>query len=61
MALNVKQVKVWSASIEDKPGSLARKLDILTKTGANLEFVIGRRAPEKPGTGVVLVTPIEGA
>ena len=46
MALNVKQVKVWSASIEDKPGSLVGNLDILAKAGANLEFVIGRRAPE---------------
>jgi hypothetical protein len=60
MALNVKQVKVWSASIEDRPGSLAGKLDALAKAGANLEFVIARRAPEQPGKGVVFVTPLEG-
>ena len=60
MALNVRQVKVWSASIDDRPGGLAQKLDALAKAGANLEFVIGRRAPDQPGKGVVFVTPIEG-
>ena len=29
--------------------------------GANLEFVIARRAPEQPGKGVVFVTPLNGA
>jgi hypothetical protein len=61
MALEVTHVKVWSASLEDKPGGLAGKLDALARAGANLEFVIARRAPDKPGTGVVFVTPIAGA
>jgi hypothetical protein len=60
MALNVKQVGVWSATIEDRPGSLAGKLEALAKAGANLEFVIARRAPEQQGKGVVFVTPLEG-
>jgi predicted amino acid-binding ACT domain protein len=33
----------------------------LNNAGANLSFVIARRAPDKPGTGVVFVTPITGA
>ncbi len=60
MALNVRQVKVWSASIDDRPGGLAQKLDLLAKAGANLEFVIARRTPEQPGKGVVFVTPLDG-
>jgi len=60
MPLNVTQVRVWSAALEDRAGSLAGKLDALAKAGANLEFVIARRAPDKPGTGVVFVTPIQG-
>ena len=60
MALKVTQVKVWAASMQDRPGGVAEKLDALATAGANLEFVIGRRAPDKPGTGVVFVTPIEG-
>jgi len=58
MALDVTQVEVWAATIEDRPGGVADKLDALAAAGANLEFVIARRTPEKPGGGVVFVTPI---
>ncbi len=61
MALKVERVDTWAASLEDTPGNLASKLDALAKAGVNLEFVIARRAPDKPGKGVVFVTPIEGA
>jgi hypothetical protein len=57
----VTRVDVWAATIKDRPGGLAGKLAALADAGANLEFVIARRAPEKPGTGVVFVTPITGA
>jgi len=61
MALRVSRVDTWAASIVDQPGGLAAKLKALAAAGANLEMVIARRAPEKPGTGVVFVTPIKGA
>ena len=61
MKLDITRVDVWAAGIKDKPGSLASKLDALAQAGANLEFCIARRAPKKPGTGVVFVTPINGA
>jgi hypothetical protein len=61
MALKAERVDTWAASIEDKPGGLAAKLNILAQAGANLEFVVARRAPEKAGTGVVFATPIKGA
>jgi len=61
MALKVQRVDTWAASLEDKPGSLASKLSALAKAGVNLQFVIARRAPEAPGTGVVFATPIDGA
>jgi len=60
MALSVERVDVWAASIEDQPGGLAGKLAPLADAGADLEFVIARRAPDKPGTGVVFVTPLQG-
>jgi hypothetical protein len=60
MGLLVERVDVWAASIEDKPGSLAGKLAILARGGADLDFVIARRAPDKPGTGVLFVTPLTG-
>jgi len=58
--LKVTQVKVWAAGIPDRPGGLAAKLAALAGAGANLEFLIARRAHDKPGTGVVFVTPIKG-
>ena len=61
MALKVTRVDTWAASIVDKPGGLAPKLRTLADAGANLEFVIARRAAERPGTGVVFATPIKGA
>jgi len=61
MKLDISRVDVWAAGMKDKPGELARKLDALAQAGADLEFVIARRSPEKPGTGVVFVTPIKGA
>ena len=61
MAVKVQRVDTWAASLEDAPGSLASKLNALAKARVNLQFVIARRAPDRPGTGVVFVTPIPGA
>jgi len=61
MTLKVQKLDTWAASLEDNPGSLAAKLGALAKGGANLQFVIARRAHERPGTGVVFVTPIQGS
>ena len=61
MTLKVERVDTWVGPLKDKPGALGAKLSDLAKAGVNLEFVIARRAPEKPGTGVLFVTPIKGA
>ena len=58
MDLTAERVDVWAASIKDEPGGLAWMLSGLRKAGANLDFIIARRAPETPGTGVVFVTPL---
>jgi hypothetical protein len=60
MNVTVEPAEVWVASMEDKPGALANKLAALAEAGADLDFIIARRAPEKPGTGVVFVTPLRG-
>jgi len=61
MRLKVGREDTWAASIEDKPGGLSAKLNALANAGVNLEFIIARREPAQPGTGVVFVTPIKGA
>ncbi len=60
MSLVVERVDVWAATIEDRPGGLAEKLTPLAQAGADLQFVIARRAPDKPGAGVLFVTPLQG-
>jgi hypothetical protein len=60
MALLVESADVWAATIEDKPGGLAEVLAVLREAGADLQFIIARRAPEEPGKGVVFVTPLQG-
>jgi len=60
MDLLVERVDVWAAAIEDRPGGLANVLDTLRHAGADLQFIISRRAPEQPGKGVVFVTPLQG-
>lgn len=61
MAYSIKKVDVWAGEVADRPGGLASTVSALSEAGANLEFVVARRAPDKPGTGVVFVTPIRGA
>jgi hypothetical protein len=56
----VERVDVWAAPIKDEPGGLANILSGLRDAGADLDFVIARRAPDQPGKGVVFVTPLRG-
>jgi hypothetical protein len=60
MEFLVEREDVWITSLEDKPGALAAKLAALADAGANLDFVIARRSPDRPGTGVMFVTPVRG-
>lgn len=58
MAYKVESMEVWSGTLEDEPGSLARKLAPLSAAGINLEFVLARR--DKPGSGLWFAAPIKG-
>ena len=60
MALKVTKTDVWSAEITDQPGGLAACLDKIAGAGANLDCLIARRQPDKPGTGLVFLTPLKG-
>ncbi len=60
MALKVTKADIWAASIEDRAGGAADRLEALSKAGANLEMLLGRRT-EQPGQGVMFVTPVKGA
>ena len=61
MPYSIRKVDVWAGEIDDRPGGLADKLEALAKAGASLELIVSRRAPDKPGKGVVFLTPVRGA
>ncbi len=60
MAFEITKVDVWAGEIEDHPGALAEKLEVLERAGVNLEFVIVRPSTGLPGTGVLFVAPLHG-
>lgn len=60
MALKVTKTDVWAVEIQDQPGGLTKVLTVMAEAGANLECVIARRQPDKPGAGVAFVTPLKG-
>ena len=61
MAYTIQKVDVWAGEIADRPGGLGVTVEALSNAGANLEFLVSRRAPDRPGTGVVFLTPVKGA
>jgi hypothetical protein len=61
MPYAVNSVDVWTGAIEDRVGGLLAKLEPLADAGADLEMVIARRQPDRPGQGVVFVGPVTGA
>ena len=58
MTLTITKAQVWAGDIEDQPGGLAAVLEPLGKAGVDLDFLIARRRAEKPGHGVVFLTPV---
>ena len=60
MAHEITKEDVWVGEIEDRTGGVAEKLEAVSRVGVNLEFVIARRAPDKPGKGVVFMAPFRG-
>ena len=60
MGFKLDRVHLWSGEVADKPGGVAGKLSLLAQAGANLEFILTRRSPDTPGTGVLFVAPLTG-
>ncbi len=59
MSYKIGRVDVWAVDLLNRPGMLARVLEGLFNSGANLEFVIARRVTEN--TSRAFIAPIKGA
>jgi hypothetical protein len=58
MAVTVKKIEVWVADLANRPGTLARVLEALAQSGADLEFLVARRVTEN--TSRLFVAPLKG-
>jgi hypothetical protein len=59
--VKIEKIDIWTVEIEDKPGATTRPFNALAEAGADLQFVLARRQPDKPGKGILFVSPIKGA
>jgi hypothetical protein len=60
MPYQIMREDVWVGEVEDRPGGLADKLEPLLEAEASLDFMIARRAHDKPGTAVLFLAPLQG-
>lgn len=60
MSFRMVRVHLWSGEVEDTAGGTASKLAFLAQAGANLEYVFTKRLGDKPGKGILYVTPVTG-
>jgi hypothetical protein len=61
MSFKMGRVHLWSGEVEDRAGGTANKLAFLAQAGANLEYVFTKRLADKPGKGILYVTPVSGS
>jgi hypothetical protein len=59
MSFKVTKMEVWSGEIQDQPGGLAGVLRQLADANADLEMVVARRQPDRPGAGIVFLAPVK--
>jgi hypothetical protein len=60
MAVSVKKVALWRAEVDNSPGALARTLEPLAGTGADLQVVMGYRYPGTENKAAIEVYPVAG-
>jgi hypothetical protein len=60
MGFKLDRVHVWSGEVADQAGGIASKLTLLAQAGANLEYILTKRQPHRPGLGVLFVAPVTG-
>ena len=60
MAVTVKKVTLWRNEVANRPGTLAKTLEPLAGSGADLKVVMGYRMPGNESKSVIEVYPVTG-
>jgi len=55
----VEKIDIWVVELEDKPGATTGLFSVLAEAGADLQFALARRQPDKMGKGILFVSPIK--
>ena len=57
----IEKIAIWSAEMEDQAGATAGLLKALSNAGADLQFALARRQPDKPGKGARVLATLRAA
>jgi hypothetical protein len=60
MSIAVKEITLWRREIENKPGMLARVLEPMAASGADLKVLMAYRYPGNEAKGAVELYPVSG-
>jgi len=58
---SIEKIAIWSAELNDVAGSHDRTFECAIECGKRISnFVLARRQPDKPGKGIIFVSPLQG-
>jgi|SRR4029077_2813679 len=55
--MRVEKIVIWTAEVEDRPGATTGLFKALSGAGTDVTFALARRQPDKPGKGLLFVSP----
>ncbi len=57
--ITIEKIDIWTAELDDKPGATTGLFSVLAEAGADLQFALARRQPDKLGKAILFVSPIK--
>ena len=60
MAVTVKNISLWRKEVDNQVGTLAHTVDPVTKSGANLQILMGYRYPGEGAKAAIELYPVTG-
>ena len=60
MPITVKSISLWRKEVENQAGTLAHTLEPVTKSGANLQILMGYRYPGEGTRAAIELYPVTG-
>src|SRR4051794_22547149 len=55
--MRVEKIAIWTAEVEDRAGGTTALFKALAGAGTDVTFALARRQPDKPGKGILFVSP----